>query len=90
MTKRRRWSSSQQSTDKHLHLHTLSLHFVCHYHTLFRYGQPPQEIINDIAPGLELDEDGMPKMNPFDMLGGAGGGMPPFGAGVGEEDCTIM
>ena len=28
------------------------------------YGQPPAEIINEIAPGLELDEDGMPKFDP--------------------------
>lgn len=26
------------------------------------YGQPPSEIINEIAPGLELDEEGLPKM----------------------------
>jgi peroxin-19 len=43
------------------------------------YGQPPQDIINEIAPGLELDEDGMPKVNPM-------GGMP-FG---GNEECRIM
>jgi peroxin-19 len=43
------------------------------------YGQPPQEIIQDIAPGLELDEDGMPKMNP--MMPGLGGG---------DEDCRMM
>lgn len=27
------------------------------------YGQPPNEIIQEIAPGLELDEDGMPKLD---------------------------
>jgi hypothetical protein len=28
------------------------------------YGQPPMEIIQEIAPGLELDQDtGMPKLN---------------------------
>ena len=47
------------------------------------YGQPPPEIINEIAPGLELDEDGLPKMN--------GGMMPPlFGGNSGGEDCRIM
>lgn len=45
------------------------------------YGQPPHEIINEIAPGLELDQDGLPKMN--------GGMMPPF-LGGNPEDCRIM
>lgn len=45
------------------------------------FGQPPHEIINEIAPGLELDGDGLPKMN----------GLPPFlGGKSGEEDCRIM
>jgi peroxin-19 len=45
------------------------------------YGQPPPEIINEIAPGLELDGEGLPKMN----------GMPPFlGGNPGEEECRIM
>jgi peroxin-19 len=38
------------------------------------YGQPPNEIIQEIAPGLELDEDGMPKLD---------------AAGLNEE-CRIM
>jgi peroxin-19 len=41
------------------------------------FGQPPQEIIRDIAPGLELDDDGMPKINPMMGLGG-------------DEECIIM
>jgi len=41
------------------------------------YGQPPPEIIKEIAPGLELDADGMPKMNEM-----------PFGGG--DEECRIM
>ncbi len=45
-----------------------------------RYGQPPQDIVSEIAPGLELDEDGMPKINPMEGL--------PFGGG--NEECTIM
>jgi len=47
-----------------------------------KYGQPPLEIINKIAPGLELDGEGLPKnMN----------GMPPFLGGNGNpEDCRIM
>uniref|UniRef100_A0A7S4AM16 Peroxin-19 n=1 Tax=Pseudo-nitzschia australis TaxID=44445 RepID=A0A7S4AM16_9STRA len=50
------------------------------------YGQPPPEIINEIAPGLELDEEGLPKIN---MPGGM---MPPFmgGGNPGEEECLIM
>lgn len=44
------------------------------------YGQPPQDIINEIAPGLELDEDGMPKINPLEGM--------PFGGT--DEECTIM
>ena len=51
------------------------------------YGQPPPEIINEIAPGLELDEEGLPKMNL------PGGMMPPFmgmGGNPGEEECSIM
>jgi hypothetical protein len=47
------------------------------------FGQPPVEIIQEIAPGLELDEDGMPK------IGGAGG-MPPFMAGANNEECRLM
>ena len=47
------------------------------------YGQPPPEIINEIAPGLELDEEGLPKMN--------GGVLPPFlGGNPGPDDCRTM
>jgi peroxin-19 len=41
------------------------------------YGQPPSDIIREIAPGLELDANGLPKMN----------GVP--GGGDGDE-CRIM
>jgi hypothetical protein len=41
---------------------------------LHRYGQPPSEIVMEIAPGLELDVDGAPKM---DLLHGG-------------EECRIM
>jgi peroxin-19 len=27
------------------------------------YGQPPTEIIQEIAPGIELDAEGMPKLD---------------------------
>ncbi|KAL3907110.1 MAG: hypothetical protein SGILL_009004 [Bacillariaceae sp.] len=43
------------------------------------HGQPPAEILNEIAPGLELDEDGVPKM----------AGMP-FGAGGADGECSVM
>ena len=44
-----------------------------------RYGQPPPAIIKEIAPGLELDEEGVPKL---DGMGGL-----PFGE---NEECSIM
>ena len=53
------------------------------------YGQPPVEIIKDLAPELEFDEEGMPIMNPL----AGGGGMPsPMGmmmGGGGNEQCCI-
>jgi len=51
--------------------------FCCRYD---RFGQPPTEIIKDIAPGLELDADGLTKMD-------GSGGMPFPG---GDEDCRVM
>ena len=42
------------------------------------YGQPPAEIIQEIAPGIELDDDGMPKLD--------GSGFP-FGE---KDECRIM
>ena len=41
------------------------------------FGQPPLEIVREIAPGLELDGDGMPTMNIFNH-------------GAGDEECCIM
>jgi peroxin-19 len=32
------------------------------------YGQPPAEIIREIAPGIELDEDGAPKMEECSIM----------------------
>ena len=43
------------------------------------YGQPPLEMINEIAPGLDLDKEGLPNMT----------GIPPF-LGGNPEDCRIM
>lgn len=42
------------------------------------YGQPPVEIIQEIAPGIELDDEGMPKLD--------GSGLQ-FG---GNEECRVM
>jgi peroxin-19 len=44
------------------------------------YGQPPAEIVNEVAPGLELDENGMPKVD----------GVSPFGPTGTGDDCTVM
>jgi peroxin-19 len=52
---------------------------------LQQYGQPPADIIKDLAPGLTFDENGMPIMPNMGagmfpegggMPGGAGGGLP--------------
>ncbi len=63
------------------------------------YGQPPVEIIKELAPELQFDEEGMPVM--MDVMGGGGGGggmggmMPgmPFpmmgGADNNGEQCCI-
>ena len=40
------------------------------------FGQPPIEIIQDIAPGIQLDDDGNPNL--------------PFSLGdAGDEECCI-
>ena len=43
-----------------------------------KYGQPPMEIVQEIAPGLELDGDGMPAVNPL------------MNIGIGDDECCIM
>ncbi|CAI5722774.1 unnamed protein product [Peronospora effusa] len=46
-------------------------------------GQPPSEIVKDLAPGLQFDEEGMP------IMPNMGPGMP-FG-GIGDkEQCSVM
>ena len=55
------------------------------------YGQPPVEIIKDLAPELEFDDEGMPIMDP---MSGGGGGLPPMMmpgmmGGAGNEQCCI-
>ena len=39
-------------------------------HDVQEYGQPPKELIKTLAPDLDFDESGMPKMD------GAGFGAP--------------
>ena len=59
------------------------------------YGQPPVEIIKELAPELEFDEQGMPVMDPMGGMMGCGGGgmMPgipfPMGGGPNGEQCCI-
>lgn len=50
------------------------------------YGQPPAEIIKELAPGLEFGDDGMPNMDGGGMMPG----MPPFPPGMDGEECSIM
>lgn len=57
-----------------------NLFSVLSYHV--RFGQPPPEIVKDIAPGLEFDADGLPKMD-------GAAGLPFPGAG-GDEECLVM
>ena len=53
-----------------------------------RFGQPPADIIKELAPELEFDEEGMPKMDMGMGIPGMGmPGMPPFS---GNENCTLM
>mmetsp|Transcript_1806 Transcript_1806/g.2597 ORF Transcript_1806/g.2597 Transcript_1806/m.2597 type:complete len:378 (-) Transcript_1806:224-1357(-) len=44
------------------------------------FGQPPAEIIKELAPDLEFDEEGMPNIGNMGITG-----MPP-----GNENCSIM
>jgi peroxin-19 len=69
------------------------------------YGQPPVDIIKELAPDLQFDETGMPIMDPNNTMGagmpmmfpgmmgggsGGGGNMPPFPGGMGgDEQCCI-
>eukprot|EP00968_Pinguiococcus_pyrenoidosus_P009197 scaffold719_cov226-Pinguiococcus_pyrenoidosus.AAC.13 len=50
------------------------------------YGQPPAEIIKELAPGLEFSEDGMP------VMPNMGPNAMPFipGAAPDQQPCSIM
>jgi peroxin-19 len=59
-----------------------------------QFGQPPAEIIKDLAPGLRFDENGMP------IMPNMGAGMMPGGEGfpdmndisarMGSGQCNLM
>jgi hypothetical protein len=51
------------------------------------YGQPPAEIIKELAPGLEFNEDGMPIMPNMgnSTMPGEGGPGRPMGSECGGE-----
>lgn len=54
------------------------------------YGQPPIELIRELAPGLEFDERGMPKMDAFrSNLSGMDPNSLPFGKD-GDAQCCMM
>ena len=59
-----------------------------------QYGQPPAEIIKDLAPGLKFDENGMPimpNMGPGMVPGGEGfPGMTDVSGQMAEGQCLIM
>ena len=57
------------------------------------YGQPPSEIIQELAPGLQFDSEGMPILNDD----GTSAGVPPFfpfppggPGGAPGENCCVM
>ncbi|KAG6976209.1 hypothetical protein JG688_00001598 [Phytophthora aleatoria] len=53
-------------------------------------GQPPSEIVKDLAPGLQFDDEGMPimpNMGPGMFPGMAG---MPLGGAPGQEQCSVM
>lgn len=64
------------------------------FYQSIRFGQPPAEIIKELAPELEFDEEGMPKLDgmnmPFPpMMGMPNMNVPPGGV-PGNEECIIM
>jgi hypothetical protein len=60
-----------------------------------QYGQPPADIIRDLAPGLKFDENGMPIMPNMGagMMPDLGGQVPNMGeatTAMANGQCTIM
>lgn len=61
-------------------------------YNLQRFGQPPVDIIKELAPELNFDDEGVPIMDAAGMsamegMPGMPGMMPPF---TGNEQCAIM
>ena len=56
------------------------------------YGQPPSDIIQAIAPGIELDANGVPIMNTTTSTNNsaAAASFPPFSINNNDDDCRIM
>ena len=55
-------------------------------------GEPPKEIVNEMAPGLALDSQGQPQL-PSGLSGALGGlgGLPGMsGGGSGPANCCIQ
>ncbi len=50
-----------------------------------RYGQPPPDLVSELAPDLEFDSDGIPKFE-----GMMGGGMPGMEGMDMNGECSIM
>ena len=59
-----------------------------------QFGQPPADIIKDLAPGLKFDENGMPimpNMGPGMMPGGEGfPNMTDLSSQMASGQCSIM
>lgn len=52
-------------------------------------GEPPKEIVDEMAPGLSLDADGQPQLP--GGLSSALGGLPGLSAGArGPANCCIQ
>ena len=56
-------------------------------------GEPPKEIVNEMAPGLGFDSEGQPQL-PGGLAGALGGlGLPGLSGGAGASDnpaCCIQ
>ena len=55
-------------------------------------GEPPKEIVNEMAPGLALDSQGQPQLPSglSSALGGLGGLPRLSGGGNGPANCCIQ
>ena len=53
------------------------------------YGPPPSDMIQAMAPGIELDDNGVPIMNATTSTNSPAT-FPPFGTTNTDEECQIM